>query len=380
MQQNFKFNPGLHGIRCIAAMGVFFFHWSQLFPGAGQWLAKFHYPGHLWVNLSLPMAIGWEGVPLFFVLSGYLLTSQWAGRTLVWPQIMRFYQRRALRIYPAFWFQLILLLGMGYLLPKAFPIPSMRDLVLTGFLWINLPPVFVPPLSGVWWTLPVELMFYLCLPLLVWLTRKVGLTWVWLGAVVLTFCWRSAVIERYAGQDLSGQLSVLDSLPGSLAVFMSGVGIALLQGRITPKWRRPMLWLAISIFLSIHAVLIHEIEVYWKGGILLVVFNTLLSLSMALAVGAICTQEAPRWLTRKVMVWLGDLSFGIYLWHFPLMIILKTYWPALGTDVMESLGLLCVLLAGTLTMASLSYYVIERPFMRLGRPPPSRCRARTPQK
>lgn len=367
MQDTFKFNPGLHGIRCIAAMGVLFFHWSQGFPGSGQWLAQFHYPGHPWVNLSLPMAIGWEGVPLFFVLSGYLLTSQWLGRPLECTKVIQFYRRRALRIYPAFWFQLAVLLWVGYLLPQAFSIPSLRDLVLTGILWLNLPPLFVPPMSNVWWTLPVEMMFYLCLPLLVLLTRKIGLTWVWLGALTLTFYWRSAVIDRYAGQDLSGQWAILDSLPGALSVFVSGVAMALLQHHIPLRWRGRMLWLAVSLFLLLHAVLIHEIEVYWKGGILLVVFNTLLSVSMALAVGAICMQEAPRWLTAKAMVWFGDLSFGIYLWHYPLIMVLKTYWPDVGKGAMESVGILVMLLAGTLTMASLSYYMIERPIMRMRR-------------
>lgn len=367
MQQTFKFNPGLHGIRCIAAMEVFLFHWLQMFPGAGQWLAKFHYPGHPWINLSLPMAIGSEGVPLFFVLSGYLLTSQWQGQPLIWPKVIEFYKRRALRIYPAFWFQMAVLVWVGYSLPQAFSIPSWRDLVLTGLLWINLPPMFVPPISNVWWTLPVEMLFYLCLPVLVLLVRKLGLTRVWLGALVLTFCWRVGVIERFAGQDLSEHLFTLDSLPGAFSVFMSGIAMALLQHRIQLKWRRPMLWLAVSMFFLIHAVLIHEIEVYWQGGILLVVFNTLLSISMALVVGAICMQEAPRWLTCKVMVWLGDLSFGIYLWHFPLMMALKTYWPALGKDAMDSVGMLFIILGGTLIMASFSYYAIERPLMRLGR-------------
>jgi peptidoglycan/LPS O-acetylase OafA/YrhL len=348
-------------------MGVLFFHWSQLFPGVGKWLAQVHYPGHPWVNLALPMAIGWEGVPLFFVLSGYLLTSQWLGRPLAWPRVFDFYLRRALRIYPAFWFQLAVLVAVGYFLPKAFSIPTLRDLLLTGLLWINLPPEFVAPISGVWWTLPVELMFYLCLPLIVLLTRKIGLTWVWLAALGLTFCWRSGVIDRYAGQDLSRQLDILDSLPGALSVFLSGVAMAVLQHRIPPTWRRPMLWLAVSLFLSLHAVLIDQIEVYWKGGVLLVVFNTLLSVSMALAVGAMCTQDAPSLLRGKVMVWLGDLSFGIYLWHYPLIMVLKTYWPDLGKSALESIGILLVLLTGTLMMASLSYYTIERPAMRMGR-------------
>ncbi len=286
---------------------------------------------------------------------------------MIWPKVIEFYKRRALRIYPAFWFQMAVLVWVGYSLPQAFSIPSWRDLVLTGLLWINLPPMFVPPISNVWWTLPVEMLFYLCLPVLVLLVRKLGLTRVWLGALVLTFCWRVGVIERFAGQDLSEHLFTLDSLPGAFSVFMSGIAMALLQHRIQLKWRRPMLWLAVSMFFLIHAVLIHEIEVYWQGGILLVVFNTLLSISMALVVGAICMQEAPRWLTCKVMVWLGDLSFGIYLWHFPLMMALKTYWPALGKDAMDSVGMLFIILGGTLIMASFSYYAIERPLMRLGR-------------
>jgi len=363
-----SFVPALHGFRAVAAMGVLFFHWVQVFPGFNAWLAAFHLPAHPMINLTVPWAIGWQGVPLFFVLSGYLLTSQWLGRPLTAANVGRYYLRRALRIYPAVWLQLVVLLALGTVLPQVFVQLPLQSVVLNVLLWVNLPPAFAPLLNDVWWTLPVELLFYLSLPLILGLQRRLGLGLVVASMLLITLAWRWAVIERYAGQDLSQHLAVLDSLPGALSVFGAGCAAAFLQHRLRPQDCRLLFALSMLAFAGAQVLLVAGIETYWQGGWLLATWSSLLAVSLAGMVVAVCrgakgvVQEA---MSTRPMVWLGEVSFGIYLWHLPVMRVLREFFPQAAHSIAGSLAMLVVVLAITLLLAALSYYGVERRLMNL---------------
>lgn len=371
MSASLRFIPALHGFRAIAAMEVLFYHWVHLFPGFNRWVAGYHLPGHPWLNLTWPWAMGWEGVPLFFVLSGYLLTSQWHGRALTAPAIGRFYLRRVLRIYPAVWLQIAALIVLGWTVPQLFDPPAWRNVLFSVVLWLNLPPVFAPLLNGVWVTLPVELLFYLCLPLLLALQRRFGLGLAALLVLAITLGWRWAVMTRYAGQDLSSHLAVLDALPGTLATFGAGCAAALLQQRLPARHGRTLLWASIAAFVALQALLVSQLETYWRGGWLLATWNSLLALAIAAIVVAACRGEPgtlQRVLSTRPMLWLGNVSFGIYLWHFPVMQTLLKLFPQAATSIDGSVAVLGATLTLTFALAALSYYAIERPAMALPRP------------
>src|SRR5690606_30921323 len=132
-------------------------------------------------HASLFIGFGWMGVPLFFVLSGYLLTSQLRDRPTSFDNLKHFWRRRFLRSYPAVWFQILLLVLLAPLI-AGFPQFAWSSNALSNILlYINLPPNFATPINGVWWTLPVELSFYLILPFFVWVQRKTS--WVTIVAV-----------------------------------------------------------------------------------------------------------------------------------------------------------------------------------------------------
>jgi peptidoglycan/LPS O-acetylase OafA/YrhL len=68
-----------------------------------------------------------------------------------------------------------------------------------------------------------------------------------------------------------------------------------------------------------------------------------------------------------MLVWLGHVSFGIYLWHFQVMRALVLLWPELWSTPLMSLLALVISLPATLALAALSYYCVERPLMAWGK-------------
>jgi len=362
--------PELHGLRGIAAVSVLLFHWVLFFPGFGRSLLPYHVPGHPWLNPSLPFALGWQGVTLFFVLSGYLLTSHLLSQPVTWQMVRVFYLRRALRIYPAVWLQLVFLLLLGWGFPLVFVTLPWDKTLLNAALWINLPPLYAPMLNDVWWTLPVELLFYASLPLLLVLRQHLGLGLVAAFILAITFGWRAGVMAHYAGQNLAAHQYVLDALPGVLGSFGAGFMAAALQHRIQPRHGAWLLSLSAAVFLLLQTWLVSHIEIYWQGGLLLMTWNTLLALSMSGVVLAVCHGEHGKLrqaLSTRPMVVLGELSFGIYLWHYPVMTGIKALWPQSVDSPAKSLAALGMTMTLALALAALSYHAVEKRMMKLGR-------------
>lgn len=363
-----NFLPVLHGLRGLAALSVLLFHWLHFFPAFPLQLAALRWGPEPWMNLALPLASGWQGVPLFFVLSAFLLTSQWQGRRLHRGTVWGFWRRRFLRIYPAFWLQLLLLLPVSMLAGGLLPAYSAGDLLLNSLLWVNLPPTMTQPLNGVWWTLPVELMFYLALPALVATQRRLGWAWVALACLAVTIVWRLAMLQVYAGQALAQHLHVIDALPGSLATFAAGFAVAHWKLRPGPWLRRALFGLLLLVYLALQYWLWINDAVYLRGHWMLCVWAP--ALGAVLAVGVYLAVQSPtgqRWLGGGVMVWLGEVSFGVYLWHYPVLKLLSLGMPQVGATPTGSLLALALALALTLPLAGLSFHLVESRVMGWGR-------------
>jgi len=361
------FNPSLHGLRGIAAFSVFLFHWDSFFPAAGKALPVYPIQGVEW-SLAMLISFGWLGVPLFFVLSGYLLGGQLKQQSMSAGRLMHFWKRRALRIYPAVWVQLpILLVAASFIPGITSTYPQGADLLRNILLWINMPPWMTSPMNGVWWTLPIELSFYLFLPLLVLIQRKIGWVATYLGCVLCAFTWRWGIIALNDADFYVPYLGWLDMLPGSISSFAAGFAITFIDF----KWSKRQ-WLAatlgtIAVFLLLLHVLLVHIDVYWSGHWLLVVWNSCISLTIAgIIYCAIHPQATGRWLGTAPLVWLGEISFGLYLWHLPVLLALLKLTELANTATGSFLALL-IGLTLTLPLSAASYYWIERPIMGWGK-------------
>lgn len=357
------FLPYLHGLRGLAAMGVLLFHWSGFFPAFSAMLAAVQWGPKPWMNLSLPLANGWQGVPLFFVLSAYLLSSQWRDRALSARTVLSYLKRRVLRIYPAVWLQLMVLLCLP--IPGLLPEWNFGSVFLNAVMWVHLPTAMAVPLNQVWWTLPVELGFYLVLPGLVLAEKSVSRWVVFLCCLFATVLWRAGCLWWFSSEELPSHLHVIDALPGSLATFAAGYWVAgwtRLQMSNTQRWG--LLFLLALAYAGLQFVLWENNATYLRGSWLLMVWVPLLGLLIA-ALIHLLTKPLPGW--RMLSSWplqrLGELSFGIYLWHYPVQKALVLLWPAAWQTPWASVQGLLWSTGITLVLAWGSFELLERRFM-----------------
>ena len=358
-----QFQPSLHALRGIAALAVLMFHWEQHFPAAGQWLQQF-FPADTVLDPTTYIGFGWMGVPLFFILSGWLLGAQVIADGPSWQFLRRFWARRFFRIYPAVWAELVVLLLVAAAIPGLITQSGYDTLPFQFLLWVNLPPVMVEPLNLVWWTLPVELGFYLILPLLGLMSRFVDWRVMLISALLITLSWRSWVFLSANVDTYMMTLPVLDSLIGVLFTFMLGFSMNFLPTTLSIQSRRRLFWCGAVLLLALMHWQLTLNDVYWTGHWILVVWTPMVAMAIALQVYSLRepTKEW-QWLESNALVWLGHISFGIYLWHFQVMRVLVLLWPELWSTPSMSLLALAISLPATLLLAALSYYWVERPLM-----------------
>lgn len=357
-------------------MLVLLYHWRTNFPAFGNALSKVDLLGERW-NFMLWIDYGWVGVQWFFVLSGYLLGGVLWDKPLNAQHVVHFWQRRFTRIYPGLWFQLLLmslLTSYTLLLKDLDPLRMLNN----ALLWIHPLPGGSTPYNGVWWTLPIELGFYLVVPLWLALYRRTG---VW-TLLALGFCisiaWRYGVAQWRASEGLPLDTGMLRQLPGSLSLFL--VGMALNHWRRTDRTSSPSLWLstmAVGYMLWLYLLSLQPrsldqalwVAYFWEP---------VIGVFIAGIVYFVAHPSGPvRWLGSRPLLLLGTWSYGIYLWHFPVLRLIPRTLPGPWKSFEGSLLALLVCTVVTLLLAMLSYHAVERPALNAVARWQSRKRAHT---
>lgn len=365
------FNPVLHGLRGLAAMAVLLYHWRGSYPALAKAWQDLPFLGTTWDPLFL-VQFGWIGVNWFFVLSGYLLAANLWRAPLNPGQVLRFYQRRALRIYPGLWAQLLILLPFVYLTGLVSDF-RWQQVLGNALLWFAPMPGGTAIYNGVYWTLPLELSFYLALPFMILFYRRTGVWILLFASLSITLVWRFGIagLHHSSFSFHPSLLFIRNVLPGVLFVFATGFAINHFALRLSDGARQRMLLLVAALYLGFHYVLLGKKGVALQDDAVLLLSDLVLSLLIA---GMIALMLQPLrgcgWLASRPLVWLGEVSFGVYLWHFPVQRLLPKLFPGLwGTPSGSALALLVCLLI-TLPLAAASYRWIEKPVLdRFARSP-----------
>ena len=354
----FRYVPALDGMRAFAVAGVLAYH------GGVSWL-----PG------------GYLGVDAFFVLSGFLITAlllsevQRSGRI----RLGDFWTRRARRLLPALFLVLVMVVLVTRLALPPDTYPSLRgDVFSTAFYVANWhfiaqganyfaatgPP---SPLTHTW-SLAVEEQFYLVWPILVVgvlaAFRRIGAVF-WLALLgALASATEMAVLfthganetRLYYGTDTRAQ-SIL--LGAALAAALAWCGQRGMLKRLGVRQRLAFLLLGVAGF-ALDAVLWTHLRgtqsFLYQGGFLVAALGTA---AILLSVFLVPRTILGRYLAWRPLVWLGCISYGVYLWHFPIFLWVDGARTGLGGG--ELFGLRVAI---TLAVATASYYLVELPVRR----------------
>lgn len=358
--------PALDGLRAAAVGLVLLFHaWNQQpdFLTPGQWEERY------------PMYYTRTGVHLFFVLSGFLLFlpyARWlfdrAGR----PSAIKFYKRRVLRVVPAYLVCLTLLTLAG---PHT--LATAEDWLLHTTFFFTIRPQSVFAINGVFWTMAVEVQFYLLLPVLAWaaylLSRRMGplKAAVALVAGLMAISFGSSLAGKLL--DPGGDRLIWNGVigPRSVTYFLSvfGAGIACsvaytyLCQILTPKPPWLLTWAACGVFLAgiaLGTALVLSSAIAISFG-----RNALFGLVYAAVLfGVLLGAKWLRWpFELRPIRFVGLISYSLYLWH---LVVLTAVTPSLqhAGHSSERVGVGVVIeLVGGVPIAYISYLLSERPFI-----------------
>lgn len=294
---------------------------------------------------------GVVGVVMFFTLSGHLITGVLIGElgTTGRLNLRRFYARRAIRLVPALVVMMAVLVVVTLTLDPLHDRAELLRTVIVALTWTaDLPFHHGSDATFHLWTLAMEEQFYLLWPAvlaLAWVRGATGRTLAVTGVLCVAGCVATLVW-------LSPNLDLAYTLPTSWAVcFVIGAASRVYADCGVPaRWAAPAALIGL-LALSVIPLRGHALT-YLVGGPVIAVLTAVLLLAWR------------QWFVvsgrgLRVLVLLGTVSYGGYLWNYPLTLWLR---PSMG----DTAGLVAVPL--TVLAAALSWVLVERPLMRIRRP------------
>ncbi|EGB13991.1 acyltransferase 3 [Pseudodesulfovibrio mercurii] len=345
-----EYRREIDGLRAVAVLGVLFFHLG-------------------WAGFSG----GWLGVDIFFVISGYLISSLLLEESRVsgTVSLSAFYLRRARRILPALLISLIGSYPMALLVARThvfteycqsffaalFSVSNIFFWQKTGYFAVSST---LSPLLHTW-TLGIEEQFYLIIPscflLLAGGTSR--RKWAVIGSLFLAMV-ASFLVCRYGGDVLSYEFRFY-MLPTRMWELLLGLFTAVLLADRRFFRKRSIL----TELLSVTAFgVIGFAFVYYRGGSHFAEKSLFTALAATLFL--ITTGERHllgRLLCLKPMQVIGKISYSVYLWHWPfiflgnLMVLKYGYTSTIYSDL--------ALVAATICLSYVSWRYVERPFRRI---------------
>jgi peptidoglycan/LPS O-acetylase OafA/YrhL len=364
-------------MRALAVFSVLVVH-AAVFGRVGDSIA-----GKLLLHLNV-------GVTIFFLISGFLLYRPFiAHRTGggASPAIGTYARRRLLRILPAYW----LVLAVLIVLPGLTGIPGsggIQQFALLHTLPLGDGPACVTSVADCGlaqtWSLVVEFTFYAALPLYVIAAAALARgrsshSWLRAELTLLAVLAAASTLLHFVVVDTAGVASAVGgTVLGYFLWFALGMAMALVSVAIAGRDGGPprfvgtigshpdRFWLA-ALVIYLACALVLPATPYLVGGgdqlLAYLAFGLVALLLMLPAVFADSEGGAPRaFLSARPVAWLGLISYGIFLWHY--VVALEFGVPGEGWSF---LPLLLVTIAITVPVAAASYYLLERPLLRFKR-------------
>lgn len=325
------FRLDVQGLRAIAVLAVIAFHASNNFLSAG-----------------------FLGVDVFFVISGYIITSLIveAGTSFKWRY---FYMGRVKRIVPAYVFMLLIvsIFSSFLFIPSDFLFfkQSLYSALLfySNNYFSHFGSYFAPgshelPLLHTW-SLAIEMQFYLFFPLLIWLTPRRCLT-----LLISVLCVGLFILAEWRLQVQVSQREVYYSLLARIPEFLMGALVAVAGAGRELSDRRSAVLGGVGFIVLVWCFINTNSKSFPGLAAFLPCFATALVLiSRSGPVSSL--------LSHRILVWLGAVSYSLYLWHWPILALMRYY---LGSYELPLLWLFWFLFL-TIAISWFSYRFVESP-------------------
>jgi peptidoglycan/LPS O-acetylase OafA/YrhL len=322
-----QYNPAFDGVRALAVLAVVAYH------------------------CHIPMALGGLiGVDVFFVLSGFLITSILRAELDQTGDLSlgRFYWRRALRLWPPL---LLMLAAYAIVAPVLFPDANVLPDVTLAALYLSdyAMAFWVTPLEiSHTWSLAVEEHFYLIWPLVILATarmRKRRLAVLLATGFVIATMWR--VADTFIGVDWNRTYYRFDT---RLSGLILGGLVAVMPWRPSERqatWigRVSVIVLAVSLFTLRSRT---PAPLLWGG-----LFVDLAAAGLILSLVSGHATQFGRMLSGPWLVYLGTISYSVYLWHYPIARVLR--------DQLDPTITFGIVTALSIAIAALSWEYVEKP-------------------
>jgi peptidoglycan/LPS O-acetylase OafA/YrhL len=354
--------PALDGIRGLAVLMVLIFHVFQVEPAPQHSLLRLGYAA---------TRFGQTGVDLFFVLSGFLITGILYDAKGSRRYFLNFYGRRTLRIFPLYY---------GFSVVMLVLVPRLLGFRATELSWLSLGTFSANfamaagsggGMLGHYWSLAIEEQFYLIWPFVVFSLGRSALMRVCLASMVVAAGARLVVESQGISSFMLTPCRMDTLLIGALLALAARGPLGLVE------WSRRALIVALAalaIGLPLSAAMRGSGSV-WLQVVKYPLIAALYGAVLVIGVSASSKSRVGRLLALKPLSSLGKYSYGIYVYHPPMihvvgwfigltptMLALPGGNPALGLVVRVAL-----IAGGSYAVAWLSWHAFEKPFLGLKR-------------
>jgi len=341
------YSPPLDGLRGIAILSVMLFHADAPF-----------------------LKGGFLGVDLFFVLSGFLITSLLVAEfdTYGTISLKDFYIRRILRLIPALMLLLLVFCLLSFLLLTSEKANRnyVDALISLAYVsnWARAFSMHPPDYLGHTWSLSIEEQFYILWPIVLLCllrvsTRRFYIVLFAIATAIISWILRVSFLE--SGATLERLYNGLDTRADAL---MAGcaVGTALMSGLLTSKKpRKNLVLFNLTALVSFGVLCAFLIVGDWRATFLYQFGFIIIELLTVILIIDVLTNPKSiirKFLEIKELVWVGSISYGLYLWHYPIFRIMFEL----------NYGWSIVLIIGfpvTFAVAAASYFLMEKPILKL---------------
>jgi peptidoglycan/LPS O-acetylase OafA/YrhL len=330
------FEP-LDGLRALAAIFILFFH---------SHIACFE--------------VLWIGVPLFFALSGFLITRILVLNKNSQNYFKVFYFKRALRIFPIYYLLLAFCIVWGKLVSADLSQLPYYLFYLQSFI---IEREFCHGLMQHTWSLSVEELFYLFWPFFLFIFPKKSLLYLSVVLGSFSICYKLINLFFFYSQNVEGK--ALLSLFGNLDSLMAGAILALLFVNSSSKLKRAdRLFYPVSLLFLI----ICGLNYYYSYTIVKIGTNCAVAFFSFFLLNKLTSQRAENFLLIKIfsypaLVFIGTISYGLYLYHVPIYSFVDSiiYHYKFSINPIFILG---IKLGLTFIISILSWYIVEKPLLR----------------